>query len=70
MGRTIGKFDFESGAMGAKFVVVGEPLSALCLSDGEVDEYLKMLKDDLDAVAVKMKRAIKNRPSLIELRNA
>ena len=62
---TIGKFDYECDAQGAVFKSVSRDLSAKCLSDREVDEYVTMLKDDLDAVAKRMKKAIRNRPRLL-----
>ncbi len=64
MTKTIGKFDFECDARGAVLKTVSTKLSARCLTDGEVDEYVFWLKEDLDAIAVRMKAAIKNRPKL------
>jgi hypothetical protein len=29
-----------------------------CLSEGEIDYHIKVLKDDLDAVAKEMKKAV------------
>ena len=70
MANTIGKFYFECDAQGGVIKANTLHLSARCLCDGEVDDYVKMLKDDLDAVAGKMKKAIRNRPSPFEARNA
>ena len=35
-----------------------------CLSDGEVDGQIQLLKADLDAVAIRMKKAIRERKPL------
>ncbi|HQS98360.1 MAG TPA: hypothetical protein PK823_17915, partial [Novosphingobium sp.] len=64
MASTIGKFYFECDAQGGVLKAVST-LSARCLTDEEVDEYVKMLKDDLDSVSKKLKRAIRDRPRLI-----
>ncbi|MCA3256348.1 MAG: hypothetical protein INF91_12115 [Alphaproteobacteria bacterium] len=69
MANTIGKFDFDMGPHGARFRAVARDLSAGCLTDGEIDEYARWLKDDIDAVAKRMKKAVRNRPSLLEMRN-
>ncbi len=52
-------FDFECDIHGACVVVVREPLTQRCSSDGEIDHCIKALKDNLDAVAAKMKKAIR-----------
>jgi hypothetical protein len=54
-------FDFDIGIHGARVVVTREPLMAASLSDGEIDANIKRLKDELDAVAVKMKAAVRKR---------
>ena len=54
-----GVFDFKIDIHGAKVVVVREPLMAGCLDDGTIDANIKALKDELDAVAVKMKPAVR-----------
>ncbi|MCA8878610.1 MAG: hypothetical protein KDA73_01370 [Rhodobacteraceae bacterium] len=59
MADTIKVFDFEYTASGALVVVRREPLCPGCMSDGEVDAQIALLKEDLDAVAVRMKRAIR-----------
>lgn len=58
-GRGTGVFDFDLDMNGARVVVVREPLHGGCLSDGEVDANVGLLKEDLDRVAVRMKRAIR-----------
>ena len=68
MARTIGKFDFDDSTHGVRFTSASLGLSAGCLSDGEIDAYLAILKDDLDAVAERMKAALSKRPPL-ELRS-
>jgi len=59
MANTIRVFDFDINIHGANVVVCREPLCSRCLSDGEVDAQIRLLKDDLDSVAIKMKRAIR-----------
>lgn len=57
---TVGRFDFDISHIGAK-VIDAETRSQLsnhCLTDGEVDHQIKLLKEDLDAVAKRMKKAI------------
>ena len=57
---TVRVFDFEIDVFhGARVVVKREPLCAGCLSDGEIDANIKLLKDDLDAVAKRMKEAVR-----------
>ena len=70
MANTVGKFDYDDIVHGLRFKAVSQTLSAGCLTEGEIDEYRDMLKADLDAVAKRMKAALKKRPTLIELRNA
>ena len=67
MSRTIGKFDFDDSKYGVRFTSAALGLSSGCLSDGEIDTYLKSLKDDLDDVAKRMKAALVKRPA-VELR--
>lgn len=57
--NAIGVFDFDIDISGARVVVVREPLHGGCLSDGEVDANIRLLKEDLDRVALRMKRAIR-----------
>jgi hypothetical protein len=59
MGKTIGVFDFEIDIQGARVVAQVEPLCGGCLSDGEIDANIRLLKDDLDAVAERMKIAVR-----------
>ncbi len=67
--KTIGKFSYEDSIHGLRFTALSNGLSAGCLTGTEIDEYCKMLKADLDAVAKKMKVALKDRPK-IDLREA
>jgi hypothetical protein len=53
-------FDFQIGPHGARVTAAREPLCPGCLSDGEVDANIKRLTDDLDAVAKRMKRAVRD----------
>jgi hypothetical protein len=59
MANTIKVFDFDIDIHGARVVVRQELLCAGCRSDGEVDANIRLLKDDLDAVAQRMKAAIR-----------
>ena len=56
--KTVQVFDYEIDVHGARVIVQREPLCPGCLSDGEVDAQVRLLKDDLDAVARRMKVAI------------
>jgi hypothetical protein len=55
---TVRVFDFDIGIHGAYVVIRKEPICPGCAADGEVDIEIKRLKDDLDAVAQRMKKAI------------
>jgi hypothetical protein len=55
---TVRVFDYEINFSGAR-VVAREPLCPRCLHDGEIDANIKALKDDLDAVAKRMKEALR-----------
>jgi hypothetical protein len=57
-------FDFDIDIHGARVVPAKTPLMPACLSEGEIDWNIKALKDDLDAVAVKMKAAVRLRALL------
>ena len=59
MANTVKVFEYDIDIHGARVVVRQEPLCAGCLSDGEVDANIAFLKNDLDAVAVRMKAAIR-----------
>ncbi len=56
--NTVKVFDYDIDIHGAWFVVGREPLCPGCLSDEEIDAQVKLLKDDLDAVAKRMKSAV------------
>jgi hypothetical protein len=58
---TVRVFDFDIGIHGAYVVIRKEPLCPGCATDGEVDIEIKRLKDDLDAVAQRMKKAIREK---------
>ncbi len=51
--------DFEIDFNGACVTVAGQPLSAGCLSDEEVDRQIDLLKAELDRLAAEMKSAIR-----------
>ncbi len=57
--NTVNAFNFDVNSNGGQFQVVRTPIGARCLSDREVDANVQFLKDNLDAVAVRMKRAIR-----------
>lgn len=59
MTKTVKVFDFDIDFHGARVVVVRTPLTASCLSDGDVEHAIQLLKDDLDTVAERMKQAIR-----------
>jgi hypothetical protein len=69
MTNTIHVFDFDIDANGARVVPCREPLHARCIDSGEIDENIRQLKADLDAVAVRMKVAVREQlPKLQTLR--
>jgi hypothetical protein len=59
MANTIKVFDFDIDIHSARVVVREGLLCAGCRSDGEIDANIRLLKDDLDAVAQRMKAAIR-----------
>jgi hypothetical protein len=59
LGIRIGAFEFEVGNLGVRVVVGGKPISAACETEGEIDAAIARLKNDLDAVALHMKAAVK-----------
>lgn len=60
MAGTVHVFGFEYDFNGAYVVVRREPICNACLSDSEVDAQMRLLKEDLDAVAKQMKKAIRD----------
>jgi hypothetical protein len=59
MASTVRVFDFDIDSHGAAIVVAKEPLCPRCMSAGEVDAQIRLLKADLDAAGERMKGAIK-----------
>lgn len=55
---TLRVFDFDLDISGIRVVVRGEPISSACLSDEEIDAQIRLLREDLDAVAARMKAAV------------
>ncbi len=55
-----GPFSVEMSVHGACVVADRDNLSLSCMSDGEVDAQIRLLKQHLDRVAARMKRAIKD----------
>lgn len=55
---TVEVFDFDIDTHGARVVVRLHPLCSGCLTDREVDANIKLLKEDLEAVAGRMKAAL------------
>jgi outer membrane murein-binding lipoprotein Lpp len=60
MRKTVGAFDLASNPRGVRVIVAKEPLCSSCRSDGEIDAQIKLLKNDLDAVAKRMKAALQD----------
>ena len=52
------KFHVEHGIHGARVMARSNQLTGDCISDGEIDSAIQMLKDDLDACAREMKRLL------------
>src|SRR6476620_9400512 len=52
------KFHVEHGIHGAKVMTRTHQLTSDCISNGEIDSAIQMLKDDLDACAREMKRLL------------
>jgi len=59
LAKTVGVFDFEINVYGARVVVRGKSLLTRCRSGVEIDADIQLLKDDLDAVAKRMKSAVR-----------
>ena len=59
MSDTVEVFDFDIDSYRARVVVRLHPLCSDCLTDAEVDASIKLLKENLDAVAKRMKSAIR-----------
>jgi hypothetical protein len=58
MAGAVHAFDYGIDFQGAHVTVRRVPLCAGCLSDEEIDTNIRLLKEDLDAVAKRMKAAI------------
>ncbi len=54
------KFHVEHGIHGAKVMTRTHQLTSDCISNGEINSAIQMLKDDLDACAREMKRLWKS----------
>ena len=52
-------FDYKIDIHGAHVVVVREPLHPACSRDNAIDFHITALKADLDRVAKKMKKAVR-----------
>ena len=68
MAGILDKFYVEHGIHGARVMARSLQLTPGCASDSEIDTYIQMLKDDLDACARDMKRLVEmnRRGSLFE----
>ena len=55
---TVEVFDFDIDSHGARVIVRHHPLCSGCRTGREVDANIKLLKQDLDAVAGRMKAAL------------
>jgi hypothetical protein len=56
----VSSFDIEIDPHGARIIAVRTSLCPGCLSDGEVDAHVRRLKEELDAVAKRAKRLIRD----------
>ncbi|TDE35058.1 hypothetical protein [Antarcticimicrobium sediminis] len=52
-------FGFEIDLHGARVVVEREPLHSACSTDSQIDHDISALKSELDRLAVKMKKAVR-----------
>ena len=59
MAGILDKFHVEHGIHGARVMARSHELTGHCTEDGEIDDNIQMLKDDLDACATEMKRLLK-----------
>jgi hypothetical protein len=59
MPDTVKAFDFECDMLGARVYVARTPIMIPCLSDGEIDCNIQLLKDNLDALVPEMKKAVR-----------
>jgi hypothetical protein len=59
MAHATGAFSFEINVYGALITVRQHLQLGRCQSDGEVDHNIRLLKDDLDELAKRMKVAIR-----------
>lgn len=68
MAGILDKFFVEHGVHGVRVMARSLQLTPNCMSDGEIDTHIQLLKDDLDACAREMKRlaAMDRRGSLFE----
>ncbi len=57
-------FDFDSFFDGVMIVVGNEHVSGKCMNGGEVDGQIKLLKDNLDVVAKRMKLDLKKKKAI------
>ena len=64
----LGKLHVEHGSHGARVLARSVQLTEICASESEIDDNIRLLKDDLDACAKQMKRllAIDRSGSLFE----
>ena len=64
----LNKFHVEHNMHGARVLARSTPLTGYCLDDGEIDDAIALLKDDLDACAREMKRLneVNSRGALFE----
>ena len=58
MSGILDKFHVERGLSGVKVIARSRQLTGECTTDGEIDDAVQMLKDDLDACAREMKRLV------------
>ncbi|HEX5238715.1 MAG TPA: hypothetical protein VFW39_09665 [Sphingomicrobium sp.] len=58
MSGILGKFHVEHSIYGARVMARARELTGYCMTDGQIDAAVQMLKDDLDACAKEMKRLV------------
>jgi hypothetical protein len=59
MSGILNKFRVEHGIYGVRVLARSHQLTSGCNSDGEIDNVIEMLKDDLDGCAREMKRLVR-----------
>lgn len=61
MSQYLEAFDFEENPDGVSVISIKSRLNAGCMSEGQVDKHIQVLKNELDEVGRRMKVALQNR---------